>query len=138
MQNHNVSEFSGDIKAAIKNGNFDSIILFPEITSDLTKFLDTFEDKKEISENQTLIKTRSPFRIGLIRINLLYFKNVLTKKVGYSFSKENFENLIQDLCKSHKNKIILSPFSNQFTQFRKEIETILEKNVRDTKIVVLN
>lgn len=138
MQNHNVSEFTGDIKAAIKNGNFDSIILFPEITSDLTKFLDTFEDKKEINENQTLIKTRSPFRIGLIRINLLYFKDVLTKKIGYSFNKENFENLIQELCRTHKNKIILFPFSNQFTQFRKEIETILEKNVRDTKIVVLN
>ena len=93
MQNHNVSEFSGDIEAAIKNGNFDSIILFPEIISDLTKFLDTFDDKKEITENQTLIKTRSPFRIGLIRITLLYFKDVLTKKVGYSFNKKEFEKL---------------------------------------------
>jgi hypothetical protein len=138
MRNHNVSEFSGDIKTAIKNGNFNSIILFPEISTELTKFLDGFEDKKEISETETLIKTRSPFRIGVIRITLLYFKDVLTKKVGYSFNKKEFEKSIQDLCKTHKNKIILFPFSNQFNQFRKDIESILEQNVRDTKIVVLN
>jgi hypothetical protein len=138
MRNHNVSEFSGNIKESIKNGDFNSVILFPEVTNDLTKFLLSFEDKKEISDSEILIKTRSPFRIGVIRINLLYFKDVLTKKIGFSFNEKRFEELVQELCKTHKNKIILFPFSSQLNQFRKVIEDILEKNVRDTKIVVLN
>lgn len=138
MQNHNISEFKGDIKTAIKNGNFDTILLFPEISNDLTKFLNSFENKKEISEEKTLIKTRSPFRIGLIKITLHYLTNILTKKVNYSFNLVDFEKLIQNICKTHKNKIILFPIFNQFAQYKKDIYNILEKNVRDTKIIILD
>ena len=82
-KNHNVYEFSGNLESAIKNGEFRYIITFPGITNPVTKLLNTFDDKKEFIEDsfkRTLIKTRSPFRIGTIQINILEVDNVYSKE----------------------------------------------------------
>lgn len=138
MQNHNVFEFKGNVKESIKNGYFNTIILFPEINNDLTKFLDTFTERKEVSDDNTLIKTRSPFRIGIIRFNLLYFKNVLSRKIGYTFDKEVFENYIKNFCREYKNKMALINIPVQLSAHRRDIEKILNDNMHDNKIAILN
>lgn len=137
-KNHNVYEFSGNLESAIKNGEFRYIITFPGITNPVTKLLNTFDDKKEFIEDsfkRTLIKTRSPFRIGTIQINILEVDNVYSKE---GINTNELTKLIQTLCKNYKNNIIAFPIMNNLVPFRNKILEILNDNVRDTKVVILN
>lgn len=137
-KNHNVYEFSGNLESAIKNGEFRYIITFPGITNSVTKLLNTFDDKKEFIEDsfkRTLIKTRSPFRIGTIQINVLEVDNIYSKE---GINTTELTKLIQTLCKNYKSNIIAFPIMNNLVPFRNKIIEVLNDNVRDTKVVILN
>lgn len=137
-KNHNVYDFSGNLENAIKNGEFRYIITFPGISNFVTKILNTFDNKKEFIEDsfkRTLIKTRSPFRIGTLQINILEVDNVYSKE---GIDTKELTKLIQTICKKYKNNIIAFPIMNNLVPFRSKILEILNANVRDTKIVVLN
>lgn len=137
-KNHNVYDFSGNLENAIKNGEFRYIITFPGISNFVTKILDTFDNKKEFIEDsfkRTLIKTRSPFRIGTLQINILEVDNVYSKE---GIDTKELTKLIQTICKKYKNNIIAFPIMNNLVPFRSKILEILNANVRDTKVVILN
>ena len=130
------------MKHLLKIGEYNTIILFDDTFNPLQKIIDSFPEKIEKENNENykniLIKNKSPFRIGIIRINIFYFKNVLTKKSNLNFDKEKFTTIIKDLCKEHKQSMILLPMSFTTNSFRKEIYEILETNVHDTKVTILN
>ena len=137
-KNHNVYEFSGNLESSIKNGEFRYIVTFPGISNSVTKLLNTFEDRKEFNENsfkRTLIKTRSPFRIGTLQINVLEVDNIYSKE-GINITE--LTKFIQFLCKNYKNNIIAFPIMNNLVPFRNKIIEVLNDNVRDTKVVILN
>lgn len=141
MRNHNVYDFKGNIEDSIKNGDIRQIFLFPGITNSLIRLLDSFENKKEIEPSesfpykQTLIKFRSPFRIGEQQLRLIHPEDIISRD---SFDKEAFISFIQCSCKRFKNSINIMPISGILNQYRKDIIDILESFVRDTKVVILN
>jgi hypothetical protein len=141
MKNHNVYEFTGNIESSIKNGDIRQIFLFPGISNSLLKLINSFENKKEIEASedfpyqQTLIKFRSPFRIGEQQLRVINPNNIFSRDF---FDKKEFRVFIQKACKRFKNSINVMPINGNLSQFRKDIIGILEENVRDTKVVILN
>ena len=141
MKNHNVYEFTGNIESSIKNGDIRQIFLFPGISNSLLKLINNFENKKEIEASedfpyqQTLIKFRSPFRIGEQQLRVINPNNIISRDF---LDKEEFRVFIQKACKRFKNSINAMPINGNLSQFRKDIIDILEENVRDTKVVILN
>lgn len=130
------------MKQVLKIGEYNTIILFDDIFNPIQKIIDSFPEKIEKNNNENykniLIKNKSPFRIGTIRINIIYIKNVLTKNNSLNFNRENFKLLMKDFCKDHKQSMILLPLSTVVNTFRKEIFDILEEVVHDTKVTILN
>lgn len=130
------------MKHLLKIGEYNTIILFDDTFNPLQKIIDSFPEKIEKENNENykniLIKNKSPFRIGIIRINIFYFKNVLTKKNNLNFNKEKFTILIKEFCKEHKQSMILLPMSSILNNFKKEIYEVLETTVYDTKVTILN
>ena len=141
MKNHNVYEFAGNIESSIKNGDIRQIFLFPGISNSLLKLINNFENKKEIEATedfpyqQTLIKFRSPFRIGEQQLRIIHTNNIISRDF---FDREEFRVFIQKACRRFKNSINVMPINGNLSQFRKDIIDILEENVRDTKVVILN
>lgn len=141
MKNHNVYEFSGDIEKSIKDGDIRNIIVFENSISSVNKILNSFADKKAIEASDkfpfdyNLIKTRSPWRIGIIQIKEIRLKDIIAK--NEFFDSEKFLNDIKIIIKSFKNTIngIVIP---SHCIFKKDIVQILNDNVRDTKVVIIN
>ncbi len=142
MQNRNVLEKTGNIENAIKNGEYPFIILFDGIFNPTEKILNSFIENIEKENNESfkrvLFKTKSAFRIGVIRVECFYFKDIIVKDKKYIFNKEKFTNIIKDFCKNHKQTMFLLPMSSISNNFKKEIYEILETHVHDTKITILN
>lgn len=140
MKNHNVYEFTGNIESAIKNGDIRQIILFSGINLSTFKFLNSFENKKEVEPTndfpykQILIKHRSPFRIGEIQTRLIYLDNIFSSKID----KKALESAIKDISKKFKNSMILFPIQGSLTPFRNDILNCLNDNTFNTKIIILN
>lgn len=139
MKNRNVSYFKGDIETTIKNGDFKQILIYPGLSSAFLKLLDSFQERKEIEASadfpyaQTILKFKSPFRIGQQQIRLINIENIISKN---NFNDEQLKLFLQQLCSKFKGSIILFPFSNGIIKFTSAIETALDKFVRDTKIVI--
>lgn len=142
MKNHNILEKEGNIVDALKNGDYNYIILFESAFNPIENILSTFPENSEKEDNESfrkvLFKNKSPFRIGKIRVEAYYLKNILVKNKKYIFDKEKFTTIIKDLCKEHKQSMFLLPMSFATNSFRKEIYEILETNVHDTKVTILN
>lgn len=142
MKNHNILEKEGNIEDAIKNGDYSYIILFESVFNPVENILNSFPENSEKENNESfrkvLFKNKSPFRIGKIRVEAYYLKNILIKNKKYTFNKEKFTTIIKDLCKEHKQSMILLPMSFTANSFRKEIYEILETNIHDTKVTILN
>lgn len=138
MQNHNISKITKNIESSVKNGDFNLILLFENNNSSFKRFISQIGEQKEIENSEEfikkLVKTHSPFRIGLIRFEIMFLKNILVKNNTYEFNSEQFFNLIKDICKNNKNKNILLPIDGALTSFYKNIETVLNETVRDIKV----
>jgi hypothetical protein len=126
----------------LKIGEYNCIILFDNIFNPINKVLETFSENIEKENNndyiKVLFKGKSAFRIGVIRVEAFYLKDVLTKNNTYNFNAEKFKSIIKELCKNHKQSMFLIPTSNIVNGFKKEIYNILEEVVRDTKVTILN
>lgn len=142
MKNHNILEKEGNIEDALKNGDYSYIILFESVFNPIENILNSFPENSEKEDNESfrkvLFKNKSPFRIGKIRVEVYYLKSILVKNKKYIFNKEKFTTIIKDICKEHKQSMILLPMSFTTNSFRKEIYEILETNVHDTKVTILN
>lgn len=142
MKNRNILEKEGKIEDALKNGDYSYIILFESVFNPIENILNSFPENSEKENNESfrkiLFKNKSPFRIGKIRVEVYYLKNILVKNKKYIFDKEKFTTIIKDLCKEHKQSMFLLPMSFATNSFRKEIYEILETNVHDTKVTILN
>lgn len=140
MKNHNVYDFTANAETAIKNGDIRQIILFSNIYLPINKFLNSFENKKEIDATdefpykQILIKSRNPFRIGEIHTRIIYLENIF----NIDFNKNAFTTAIKDICKKFKGSINALPINGPLLSVRKDILDILEANVFNTKVVILN
>lgn len=142
MRNLNVYEVNGDTEKKIKNGDYRAIIKFPGVNIAIDKM--TFEDTSvvpatdEYPIDETLIKLRSPFRIGLQKISLIKLNENIFQRINKSwkFNKSEFEKAIILITKKHKNCIIALPICGALNEYRFDIIKILEDNVRDTKIVI--
>lgn len=141
MKNHNVYEFTGDLEKAIKNGDIKQILIFPGVSTQFLKFLNSFPNFKEIEPNETfpylrkIIKHRSPFRIGEMQIQIIYIEDIITKN---NINLSSFKEFIKWFCSKFKNNISGLHISGNLLQFRKEIVDTLNEVVRDTKILILN
>lgn len=140
MKNHNVYNFNGDIEKAIKNGDLSQIILFDNIKLPICKFLNSFINLKNIEKtidfpyNQSLLKFRSPFRIGERNIRLIYLNAISEGKID----KQQLSKDIKNICKKFKNSISLLPIQGALIQYENDILECLETNTVNTKIVILN
>ena len=138
----NVYVFDGNLEKAIKNGNFQNIILISEINNPINKILTTFSDIKEIEKSndfnyrQSLIKFRSPFRIGTLQIRTIALDNIIDKNVRNSFNLNKLEHDIKNISKKYKNNIILLPLSGQLINSKDEILENLQKTIKDTKVII--
>lgn len=141
MKNINVYEELGDVEKKIKNGYYRAFITFPGCLTIIDKI--NFEDKKikesteEYPFEELIIKTRSPFRIGIIYINKINVNGVLKKDKVWEFNAQEFIKAIKIICKKYKNTIIALPICGVLTQFKPEILKILNENVRDTKVIII-
>lgn len=139
MKNHNVYDFSGDLETSLKNGEFKYIIHFPGTCNGVLKILEKFNDRKEIEEDgykRTLIKFRSPFRIGIQRINILQFENLYNKD-NRTLDENKLVEIIKLICKKYQNNLVLFPIQSYLLQFKDQIDDLLNKNVRNTKILTV-
>lgn len=137
FKNPNLSEFKGDIKNAISNGDIRYIICFDGVNYMSLKFLDNFNNKKEIEEaeyTKILIKSRSPFRIGEIQTNILKIKDVYNKDI-IDFS--NLRAILKNITKKYKNNILGFFIPSQLLQYKNDFIDILTEVVRDTKVVII-
>lgn len=138
----NVYVFDGNLEKAIKNGDFQNIILISEINNPINKILTTFSDIKEIEKTndfnyrQSLIKFRSPFRIGTLQIRTIVLDNIIDKNVRNSFNLNKLEHDIKNISKKYKNNIILLPLSGQLINSKDEILENLQKTIKDTKVII--
>ncbi len=137
FKNPNLSEFKGDIENAISNGDIRYIICFDGINYPSLKFLNNFNNKKEIEETEytrTLIKSRSPFRIGEIQTNILKIKDVYNKDI-INFS--NLRTILKNITKKYKNNILGFIISPQLLQYKDDFIDILNEVVKTTKVIVI-
>lgn len=138
MRNHNVSKIIGNIEYQIKNGDFNIILFLENNNSSFKRIISEIGEQKDISDSEDfikkLVKTRSPFRIGPIRFELITLKNILIKDINYTFNSELFQNIIKNICKNNKNKNILLPIDGSLLSFYRDIENVLNETVRDTKV----
>ena len=142
MRNHNVYEVNDNIEKKIKNGDFRGIIKFPGINTLIDKMV--FEDAVEIPAdesypfNETLIKLRSPFRIGTQKISIIKLSESIFQRDGKSwkFDEEEFKKAIELIMRKHKNRILALPVCGGLSEYRSDIIKILEDNVRDIKVVI--
>lgn len=142
MKNRYVSEFKGDFESAFKNGEFRQILVFGGLSNSFMKVLNSnvpikkeVEPTDKIPYKYTLLKFRSPFRIGEQMVKLFNFENVVSRNL---FNEEEFKNIIVNFCKNFKNSITLIPINGAAIQYRREIENILEKNVIGAKFVIIS
>lgn len=137
FKNLNLSEFKGNIENAISNGDIRYIICFDGVNYPSLKFLNDFNDKKEIEETEytrILIKSRSPFRIGEIQTNILKIKDVYNKDI-IDFS--NLRAILKNITKKYKNNILGFFIPSQLLQYKNDFIDILTEVVRDTKVVII-
>lgn len=141
MKNHNVSYFNGDLESTIKNGNFNNVLVFSGLPASFTKIFDSFANNKVLEPTadfpykQTLYKFRSHFRIGEQQLRLIHLDDIITRN---TFDKAGLEKFIHTFCIKRKGTINAFPILGAFTQHIKEIENILNDNVRDTKFVIIS
>lgn len=142
MRNHNVYEVNDNIEKKIKNGDFRGIIKFPGINTLIDKMV--FENTVEMPVdesypfNETLIKLRSPFRIGTQKINIIKLGESIFHRDGknWKFDEEEFKKAIELIMRKHKNRILALPICGSLSEYRSDIIKILEDNVRDIKVVI--
>lgn len=142
MQNQNVYEANYNIEKKIKNGDYRIIIKFPGINIAIDKMV--FNDTSEVPAsneypfNETLIKMRSPFRIGIQKINIVKLnENIFQRNnKSWTFDKTEFEKALKLIIKKHKNCLIALPICGALNEYRSDIIRILEDNVRDAKVVI--
>lgn len=142
MRNHNVYEVNDDVEKKIKNGDYRGIIKFPGVNIAIDKMV--FDDTSAIPAteeypiDETLIKLRSPFRIGVQKISLIKLsENIFQRNnKSWSFDKAEFTKSINLITRKHKNCVMALPICGALNEYRSDIIKILEDNVRDTKVVI--
>lgn len=140
MKNPNISKYKGNVETAFKNGDFRQIIVFPGLSTEFIKMINSVQNKKEVKGNDklpydyTLLKIRSPFRIGEQQIKIFNIENIVNKNC---FDEKKFKSLIINFCKNFKNSITAIPISGSLLQHYNKIESILEKNVIGAKFVII-
>jgi hypothetical protein len=141
MKNHNISYFKGNVETSISNGDFRQILIFPGVSSSFIKFLDSFQDRKEIEPSdefpyyQTLLKIKSPFRIGLQQVRLIHVNDFISKN---ELDVNGLKNFLLKFCSKFKNSINALPLTGVLSCYTSEVEKILDEIVRDTKIVIIS
>lgn len=137
FKNLNLSEYKGNIENAISTGDIRYIICFDGINYPSLKFLNNFNDKKEIEETEytrVLIKSRSPFRIGEIQTNILKIKDIFTKD---TVNLSALKNIFKNITKKYKNNILGFFIPSQLLHYKNDFIDILTEVVRDTKVVII-
>lgn len=140
MKNHNISEYKGNFETAFKNGDFRQILIIGNLSSEFNKIINNISDKKEVSASEkipfsyTLLKIRSPFRIGIQQIRVFKFEEIASRD---RFDAEKFTNVIKSFSKHYKNTITAIPINGVLSYHSNTIEKILAENVIGTKFVIV-
>lgn len=140
MKNHNISEYKGSFETAFKNGDFRQILIIGNLSSEFNKIINNISDKKEVPASEkipfsyTLLKIRSPFRIGIQQIRVFKFEEIASRD---RFDAEKFTNVIKSFSKHCKNTITAIPINGVLSYHSNIIEKILAENVIGTKFVIV-
>lgn len=140
MKNHNISEYKGNFETAFKNGDFRQILIIGNLSSEFNKIINNISDKKEVPASEkipfsyTLLKVRSPFRIGIQQIRVFKFEEITSRD---RFDAEKFTSVIKSFSKHCKNTITAIPINGVLSYHSNIIEKILAENVVDTKFVIV-
>ena len=140
MKNPNISEYKGDVETALKNGDFGQVLLLNGVSNDFIKKLPSSDDTKTVDANEifpysySLLKIRSPFRIGVQKIKVFKIADIVTRD---AFDEEKFKNLIVAFCKNFKHSLTLLPISGALCSYSRKIEEVLNKNVIGAKFIII-